>query len=267
MNRQPIVADRFYPGNPAQLRAMLHELNPGPMPKAHTARALISPHAGYIYSGSVAAETMAQVIIPETVIILGPKHHGRGAPVALSMVAWDMPLGTVPVDQEIETLLIRESDLITHDELAHEFEHSLEVQVPFLQERQPQLKIVPLAIAHLTHNQCKSLGQAIARTILASNREILIVASSDMTHYETRESASRKDHAALKKLLALDPEGLYQIVLGQQISMCGIMPVTIALHAALELGATRARLVRYSDSGEVSGDTSQVVGYAGVVLS
>ncbi len=267
MNRQPIVADRFYPGDRIQLEAMIHDLSPSPAPAPRPALVVVSPHAGYVYSGAIAAETMAQVIIPETVIILGPKHHGQGATVALSTHTWTMPMGEVPIDRAVAEALLRESDLITADELAHQFEHSLEVQVPFLQARQTKLQIVPLTIGHISHDDCRELGQALARTIRSSNKTILIVASSDMSHYETRESASRKDHAALAPLLALDPQGLYQTVIGQRISMCGIMPVTVALHAAIELNASRAELVRYTDSGEVSGDTEQVVGYAGVVIS
>ncbi|MBC8207550.1 MAG: AmmeMemoRadiSam system protein B [Desulfobulbaceae bacterium] len=267
MNRQPVVADRFYPGNRIQLETLIHELSPPPPSKIRQALSVVLPHAGYIYSGAVAAETLARIIIPETVIILGPNHHGQGAEIALSTSTWSMPMGDVPIDMNVAETLLQESDLIATDELSHKFEHSLEVQIPFLQARQQQLKIVPLVISHISHEQCQILGQALARTIRASKKNVLIVASSDMSHYETRESASRKDHTALKHLLDLDPEGLYRTVIGQRISMCGIMPVTTALHAALALGAGQAELVRYTDSGEISGDTNQVVGYAGAVIS
>ena len=264
--RTPAVADRFYPGHPATLSHTIQDLTPSPT-KAQKAHAVVSPHAGYMYSGSVAGETFARVQVPETVIILGPNHHGQGDPVALSTTPWQMPMGLVPIDTAIAEALLKASSAITVDEMAHRFEHSLEVQVPFLQARQKNLSIVPLVISHISYPMCQEVGKALAKVIAATGREILIVASSDMTHYESREAADKKDHYALKKLADMDPSTLYHAILDHNISMCGIMPVTIALIAAMALGATKTELVRYSDSGAVSGDTSQVVGYAGVIIS
>lgn len=264
--RTPAVADRFYPGNPGTLSHTVQDLIPSPA-KAQKAHAVVSPHAGYMYSGAVAGETFSRVQVPETVIILGPNHHGQGDPVALSTTPWQMPMGLVPIDIAIAEALLQASSSITVDETAHRFEHSLEVQVPFLQARQKNLSIVPLVVSHISYPMCQEVGAALARVIGATDREILIVASSDMTHYESRAAADKKDHYALKKLADMDPATLYHAILDHNISMCGIMPVTIALIAAMALGATRAELVRYSDSGAVSGDTSQVVGYAGVIIS
>lgn len=264
--RTPAVADRFYPGNPEILARNIQQMTPTTA-KAQKAYGVVSPHAGYMYSGSVAGKTFARVEIPETVIILGPNHHGQGAPVALSAIPWEMPMGTVPIDSAIATALLKASPTITVDETAHHFEHSLEVQVPFLQARQKNLSIVPLVISHISYPMCQEIGTAIAKVIAGANKEILIVASSDMTHYEPRDAADKKDHYALKKMADMDPSILYHSVLDYRISMCGIMPVTIALIAALALGATKTELVCYTDSGAVSGDISQVVGYAGVIFS
>lgn len=264
--RTPAVADRFYPGDPATLSLDVQEMTPISKTQ-QKAYAVVSPHAGYMYSGSVAGETIGRVRIPETVIILGPNHHGQGAPIALSTTPWQMPMGNVPIDTTIAEALLKASNAITVDETAHRFEHSLEVQVPFLQARQKNLSIVPLVISHISYPLCQEVGKALAKVIAASGKEILIVASSDMTHYEPRVAADKKDHYVLKKLSDMDPATLYRAVLDYQISMCGIMPVTIALVAAMALGATRTELVRYTDSGAVSGDTSQVVGYAGVIIA
>lgn len=264
--RTPAVADRFYPGDPATLSRDIQEMTPISS-SPQKAYAVVSPHAGYMYSGAVAGETFARVHIPETVIILGPNHHGQGAPIALSITPWQMPMGTIPIDTSIAEALLTASHAITVDETAHRFEHSLEVQVPFLQTRQKNLSIVPLVISHISYPLCQEVGTALAKVIAASGKEVLIVASSDMTHYESRVAADKKDHYVLKKLSDMDPATLYRAVLDYQISMCGIMPVTIALVAAIALGATRTELVRYTDSGAVSGDTSQVVGYAGVIIA
>ena len=265
MRRSPVVANQFYPGDPRILRNTLADLIPEGTTVKRNALAVISPHAGYIYSGGVAGETFAAVNVPEDVIILGPNHHGHGAPIALMAEGeWEMPLGRVPINNELAQLII--DPVIARDELAHRFEHSLEVQIPFLQMLQKNLSIVPLVISHVPFSHCLAAGKAIAAAIKKYRKPVLLVASTDMTHYEPRVSASRKDHLALEHVKKLDPQGLYDTVLGQKISMCGIMPTTIVLIAALELGANQAQLIRYTDSGEASGDTDHVVGYAGLVV-
>lgn len=266
--RLPVVADRFYPGDPAQLRSTLHELIPDvPEGEKLEALAVISPHAGYVYSGSVAGETMARVRIPETVVILGPNHQGRGAALALGMRDWQMPLGKVAIDQGLARSISNRSLVITEDETAHNFEHSLEVQVPFLQYFQDSLQIVPIVVSHVSYAVCREAASDLAGAIKEYERPVLLVASTDMTHYESRQEAGRKDRLALERINALDPRGLYDTVVDNRISMCGFMPTTIVLLAAVELGASHAELVRYTDSGEASGDISQVVGYAGIIVS
>ena len=265
--RSAVVADRFYPGSPSVLKSFLAKLMPDfPAADRQEALAVICPHAGYIYSGSVAGETMARVRVPGTVVILGPNHHGRGAQLALGTDTWRMPLGEVQVDQELARRILERSSVITEDETAQDNEHSLEVQVPFLQYSNSKVTIVPIVVSHVSYQVCVEAAADLAAAIREHSRPVLIVASTDMTHYEARRDASRKDHLALERIKALDPRGLYETVLGNGISMCGVMPTTIALLAAKELGAKRARLVRYTDSGEVSGDTNQVVGYAGLII-
>ena len=268
MIRYPAVASQFYPGDKATLQRTLQAILPeSPSPKKK-ALAVVSPHAGYIYSGSVAGQTFARVAIPQTCIILGPNHHGRGAEAALATAGiWRMPMGDVAVNEKVAQRILANSKVIREDASAHEREHSLEVQVPFLQYLQPELAIVPICLAALSYDDCKEIGSALARTVSEFEEKILLVASTDMSHYESRQAASRKDKMAIDRILDLDPEGLYNTVFGNRISMCGIIPTTIALIAALKLGGHQADLVRYTDSGEVSGDTDQVVGYAGFILS
>lgn len=267
MARLPAVADRFYPGAAATLSREVRNLIGTQPVNKQKAMAVVSPHAGYIYSGAVAAETLRQVIVPETVIILGPNHHGQGAEVALSTSTWEMPMGDVPINMDLAERILAGSSIVTKDAVAHRFEHSLEVQVPFLQQMQKNLTIVPLVISHIAYPICEKVATILAESIKESGKNVLIVASSDMTHYESRTVATKKDALALEKLLALDPKGLYQTVVNERITMCGFIPATIALLASIQLGAQAAKLVRYTDSGEVSGDTDQVVGYAGVIIT
>ncbi|MDX9834160.1 MAG: AmmeMemoRadiSam system protein B [Desulfobulbus sp.] len=267
MTRIPAVADRFYPGNPARLRATIKQLVPVVTGEKKRALAVVLPHAGYVYSGATAGRTVSEVQVPETVLILGPNHHGRGAALALGTEDWRMPLGTVPVDQHLAAAILERSATIVVDEEAHESEHSLEVQVPFLQQVQRQLRIVPIVVGHVSYATCQDAAHDLAGAISAFGEPVLMVASTDMSHYESRQQAAHKDRLAIERILALDARGLYDTVLGHRISMCGVMPTTIVLLAALELGATRAELVQYTDSGEASGDTDQVVGYAGLIIS
>jgi MEMO1 family protein len=265
--RSPAVAGRFYPGDEKSLRLAIQELTGDVPTEKKKVLAAVSPHAGYIYSGGVAAKTLCGIEVPETVILLGPNHTGQGAPVGLSTSTWEMAMGDVPVDDDFIEELLQETEYIEKDELAHQYEHSLEVQIPFLQMAQPKLSIVPISISHVSYKLLDEIGLALAEVIKRSNKEVLLVASSDMTHYEPREAAEKKDQYVLKKLADMDPSILYRSVTGHRISMCGIMPVTVALITALELGATKTELIHYTDSGEITGDTDQVVGYAGVLIS
>ena len=266
MLRKPAVAGQFYPGDPQKLKAFIETFSP-PLTARLPALAIIVPHAGYVYSGMVAAETFARAIIPETAIILGPNHHGLGDSLAVTTSGrWQIPGAELEIDSALGRHLLDDSPLFSADILAHTHEHSLEVQVPFLHYHGAK-RILPICASFLSYDLCLQAGEALARTIKSAKRPVLLIASTDMTHYESRAAASRKDHLALSHVQSLDPEGLYRTVVTQRISMCGIIPTTITLVAAKRLGATRVTLVRYTDSGEVSGDTDQVVGYAGLIVS
>jgi AmmeMemoRadiSam system protein B len=267
MSRHPAVANRFYPGNASELTSTVRELLPDPPPAKQNAIGAVAPHAGYIYSGSVCAETLNAIHIPETVVILGPNHHGQGAPISLSTTTWHMPMGDISVNKVFTKHLLEATPLVVEDESAHRFEHSLEVQLPFLQALQKDLTIIPLVLSHISYAMCKEIAEGLAKAIKQYKKPILILASSDMSHYESRENASKKDHLALDRLTALDPEGLYQTVDDNRISMCGVIPVTIMLQASILLGANTVTISRYTDSGDVSGDTDQVVGYAGAIIA
>jgi len=266
MKRAPVVADRFYPGDPDQLRQMLLGFLSGQEPQGPALMA-VSPHAGYVYSGRVAGMVLGRVELPRRVLILGPNHSGRGAKAALmSRGSWLTPLGEAPLDAELGQAITRECPWVEEDAAAHQFEHSLEVQVPFLQMRCDDLLLSALCLGWLEYDQCRELGQALARAVESLGEPVLIVASTDMSHYEPAEAAERKDRKAMERIQALDPQGLFNTVRAMNISMCGVLPTSVGLVAALELGASQAELVAYTNSGEASGDFEQVVGYAGLIV-
>jgi MEMO1 family protein len=266
MIRQPAVAYQFYDGNPTRLHYELVKLI-GSAKEARSAKAIVAPHAGYMYSGAVAGAVYAQVEVPETVIILGPSHTGVGPPAAvMARGAWSMPMGTVPISEDLAALMIGLSDYLEDDALAHTYEHSLEVQIPFLQYRQPNLSIVPVCLKNLSFSVCKDIGSAIAEAVRQSGKPVLLVASTDMTHYESQEQAQSKDRLAIDKILALDPQGLLETVRSHNISMCGVIPTTVTLVASMTLGAGSVKLIRYATSGDVTGDYVKVVGYASFII-
>lgn len=264
MDREPAVAGRFYTDDPAALVRQVDRFLAAGGEKVR-ARGVVAPHAGYVYSGAVAGAVYARVEVPPRVIVLGPNHTGLGRPAALwPDGAWRLPAGDVPIDAGL-TAALAASPLVERDAEAHALEHSLEVQVPFLARARPGVAIAALCLGPLSYDDCEALGSEVARA--AADAGALVVASSDMSHYVPAETAREKDHRAIAKLLALDPRGLYDTVRREKITMCGIVPATVMLVAARALGATRAELVRYANSGDVNGDTRQVVGYAGVVIA
>lgn len=264
--REPVVAGRFYPENQGELLSTIEtytqEVSSSPVP----AIAAIAPHAGYIYSGQLAARTFKEVTIPQTIILIGPNHTGKGASISLSTKRWKTPLGIVPVNKSLAQAIVASHEPATVDESAHRFEHSLEVQLPFLQYLQPALSIVPITIKQLSYNACNDLASAIFSTLASNNNQILIVTSSDMNHYESRAISGKKDRMALDAIREMNPALLYKTVQQNNISMCGVIPVVITLLLSQKLGAKNARIVDYMDSGNVSGDIQQVVGYAGVII-
>ncbi|MDY0384354.1 AmmeMemoRadiSam system protein B [Trichlorobacter sp.] len=264
MIRKPAVAGQFYPGNADDLRNVLHQLVPECTDK-RSVIGVISPHAGYQYSGSTAGRLLAGIEIPRTVVLLGPNHRGTGALAALAPEdGWQTPLGVVPLEKRLSGLIQRLIPAVQSDAAAHALEHSLEVQVPLLQHLRPDVSIVPLCLSFGDTVGCELLGKGLAAAIRGFGEPVLILASSDMTHYESAETAKQKDMQALKKVLALDAEGLLEVCRLRHITMCGVVPAAVMLVAARELGATQAELVAYTTSGEVTGDLSEVVAYAAV---
>lgn len=265
MIREPAVAGRFYPGDAASLAAEVDRcLGPEPEPR-RSAIGVVVPHAGYVYSGRVAGAVYARVAVPARVILLGPNHTGQGAGRALAPDdGWRTPLGVVPLDAALSARLATATG-VERDAGAHQFEHALEVQLPFLQRARADVAIAPMVLAHLPWRACEALGREVAEA--AREAGALLVASSDMSHYLPAATARALDARALERILALDPEGLYDVVHREEISMCGIIPATVMLVSARALGATRAELVRYAHSGEATGDHRAVVGYAGVIVS
>lgn len=266
MVRQPAVAGKFYTGDPDRLREELSAMVP--QGEAQSAIGIIAPHAGYVYSGKVAGKVYSAVRIPDTVLVLGPNHTGAGSAAALSPdTEWLTPLGTVPVERRLSRLILDHAPLVREDALAHRFEHSLEVQVPFLQYKNPAVSIAAICLALPDFPSISRVGEGIAKAIAAYGEEVLIVASSDMTHFESAAQAKAKDDLALAQLADMNPEGLLRVCREKGITMCGVIPAAVMLVAAKTLGATSCRLVHYATSGEVNGDLRNVVAYASLVVS
>jgi predicted class III extradiol MEMO1 family dioxygenase len=291
MRRHPAVAGQFYKGSPEALRKQVREFI---VPVAVKTKALgiVSPHAGLMYSGSVAGAVYSRIELPDTFVLIGPNHTGLGAPVSLMASGqWETPLGLVEIDETLAASILSKSTRIREDSLAHLHEHSLEVQLPFIQQFKQEFKIVPIQMLDTRLETCKEVGRAIGEAVrernqesevrsqksgqeklltpyssLHTSRDVLIVASSDMSHYERAAVAKEKDFKAIHELLNLDPEGLYRTVRENGITMCGYGPAVTMLIACNLLGASRAELIKYTNSGDVSGDYEQVVGYAGVVV-
>jgi AmmeMemoRadiSam system protein B len=269
--RRPAVAGRFYPAKPEALVRQLDQYLAADAPapeKLETAMGCMVPHAGYMYSGHVAGAVFQRLPARATYIILCPNHTGRGAPLAImSKGEWQTPLGNVRIDAELAANLRQSCHLLMEDAKAHEDEHAIEVELPFLQRSAGGFTFVPIAIGVSRYAALEALGHGMGHALKTSAGPVLIVASSDMNHYEPDDVTRVKDRKAIDQILALNPAGLYEVVRNEDISMCGYGPTVAMLTAAKDLGATRAELVRYATSADTSGDRSAVVGYAGMVVS
>ncbi len=269
--RRPAVAGRFYPAKAETLsRELDKHLGPDPAKSQKVEHALgcLVPHAGYMYSGHVAGAVYRRLPARSSYIILCPNHTGRGAPLAMmSSGEWLTPLGAVPIDHELAQAVRQSCHLVMEDAAAHESEHSLEVQLPFLQRAVGEFSFVPIALGVGGYAALESLGHGVAQVAKRTPRPVLIVASSDMNHYEPDSITRIKDQKAIDKVLALDPQGLYDVVRREDISMCGYGPTIAMLTAVKDLGARHAELVKYATSADSSGDRSAVVGYAGIIVS
>lgn len=264
--RQPAVAGRFYPADAATLRQDMESYITR-SPRATLAIGCVVPHAGYMYSGSVAGAVYSNVEIPGRCIILCPNHTGLGQPISIMTTSlWQTPMGAAQIDLPLAEALKRQFPLLTEDAEAHRREHAIEVQLPFLQALRPNIKFVPIALGTANFEILQKLGEALAELLKNQTDSVLMIASSDMNHYENDHITRIKDHKAIERILSLDPLGLFDVVMKEQISMCGFGPTVSMLTAARNLGATSAELVKYATSGDVSGDRDLVVGYAGVIV-
>lgn len=269
MLRQPAVAGQFYPSNPKELTALVREYSrPDPQHPPAQVKACLVPHAGYMYSGHVAGAVLARVTLPQKMIVLGVRHYPRGEPLAiLSSGSWRTPLGDAPIDEPLAAELRQACPLLREDSVAHSREHSLEVQIPFLQVLVPGFSFVPVALGTVQYDSLVSVGKAVAQVLENAKENVLVLTSSDLNHYEDEKTTRFKDQQAIDKLLAFDPRGLYDTCRNEDISMCGLGPAVAMLTALNALGTKKSELVKHATSGEISGDYDQVVGYAGMIFS
>jgi hypothetical protein len=269
MIRPPAVAGTFYPSDARELAQQIDGFTNGASAAAPkiVARACVVPHAGYMYSGHVAGAVYASIEIPARCILLGPRHYPRGEAMAiLTEGAFATPLGEAEIDSALARELAYECPRLREDAVAHEREHSLEAQIPFLQRLAGNFRFVPVVLATDRYPAIEELGHAVARVVAAQKEPVLVIASSDMNHYESDVITRVKDERAIARILALNPQGLYDTVRREQISMCGYAATAAMLVAMRDLGATEARLVRYATSGDINGDRERVVGYAGIMI-
>jgi MEMO1 family protein len=266
MIRPPAVAGRFYPSDPHELAQQIGEYVSGTTTKVR-ALGCVAPHAGYMYSGGVAGAVYSAIEIPARCILLGPRHYPQGQPMAiLTEGRFQTPLGEARIDGALAAELARACPLLREDAVAHEREHSLEVQIPFLQQIAGDFRFVPVVLATDRYGAMEELGRAVAQVVKAQGEPVLVIASSDMNHYESDAITRVKDGRAIERVLALDPRGLDDTVRGEGITMCGYAATVAMLVAVRELGAKEATLVRYATSGDVTGERDEVVGYAGIVI-
>jgi AmmeMemoRadiSam system protein B len=278
--RSPVSAGYFYPARASELlealnTCFLHKLGPGKLPEktprgySGSLIGVVAPHAGYVYSGHIAAYSylaLSEGGRPDVVFILGPNHHALGVPIAIDEnEAWETPLGQVLLDVSTAKELASRERIILFDYQAHAYEHSIEVQLPFLQFTFHETpRIVPVSMMLQTPEAAVRVGKAIASVITHKKLKAYVIASSDMSHYVESRIAREKDFKAIDKILALDIEGLYDTIIEEDISMCGPGPVMVLMQVARELGYTKAKLLKYADSGDVTGDKSSVVAYASI---
>jgi len=265
MLRLPVVAGKFYPDNPLALTKQIQDLTRSKTaPEKISCQACLVPHAGYVYSGHVAAALYERIKLPKRIIVLGVRHFAYGEEAAIiSQGAWRTPLGDVSIDAELAAKISRACPLLREDSVAHEREHSLEVQLPFLQVLDPGFTFVPIALGTIHFDQLVSIGESLGK-ILTAEPGVLLLTTSDFNHYEDDTITRKKDRLAIEQILNLDPRGLFDVCRKEKISMCGLGPTVAMLSALRVTGSNQAELVKYATSADVSGDTSAAVGYAGL---
>jgi AmmeMemoRadiSam system protein B len=267
--REPVVAGQFYPAGAKELKAMISSFVDKTTQKSGCFGCIL-PHAGYIYSGKVAACTIAGVKIKDTVVLLGPNHRGRGATFSIMPQGhWQTPLGDVEINRKLAGMFLEKSKYLEADNLAHSSEHSLEVELPILQYFRDDFKIVPIAIKSDNLAKLNAVSQELASVVVENNlsSSVMFIASSDLTHYQSQASAEKNDALAIQAILALDEIELEAVKNKFEISMCGFAPIAILIKVAKLLGSKKGQLIKYQTSGDVSGDKNSVVGYAGITIN
>jgi len=263
--RQPAVAGQFYPLRPENLEKELKQCFEGLEIRERNILGAVCPHAGYVYSGRVAAHVYAALPKADTYVLFGPSHTGYGSPISVSTDTWKTPLGTLEVDRELAEGLA--GSIVDVDELGHRYEHSIEVQLPFLQYRFDQnFRILPICLGMQDEETAIEVGTLIANLVSKSGKKVAFIASSDFTHYQPANLARETDNEIIEAILNLDVPGIYERLYRRNASVCGYGPISAMLTASKKLGATRAELLKYSNSGEVSGDMNAVVGYAAIIV-
>lgn len=269
MLRLPAVAGSFYPSNAAELSKQIAKYTETENKSAKkSVRACLVPHAGYVYSGHVTGAVLSGIQVPRKVVILGVRHRPPGSPAAIiSSGAWRTPLGDADIDEALAATLLEACPVLKEDALAHSREHSLELQLPFLQVLSPQFRFVPLALGSVHFETLVAVGEALGQVLAAENENVLLLTTSDLNHYEDDATTRRKDRLAIEQLLKMDARGLYDVCSREEISMCGLGPAVAMLTALHVLQASRVELIRYATSADRSGDPKAVVGYAGMTFS
>jgi MEMO1 family protein len=274
--RTPAVAGMFYPNEKKELKKVikecfLHNFGPGKTPPSNIKKKIfgvICPHAGYVYSGPIACNSFYEISsdLPNLFIIIGPNHWGIGSSVATMIdTKWETPLGEVEVDSEITEEISKLTDVIEIDNFSHSREHSLEVQIPMLQEIAANFKIVPIALINQSKEIAIKVGTAVAK--IAQKNKVMIIGSSDFTHYESNEFAHKQDSALIEPILELDVDRFYDVLHKKDISACGYGAIASTMIACKEIGATKGELLKYATSGDISGDKSSVVGYGSIIFT
>lgn len=264
--RKPAVAGLFYPDRPDQIEADLSRLIEDVEPKV-SPKALVVPHAGWMYSGTVAGQVYGRVRLPRLAVLLGPNHTGLGPwGSIMTRGRWALPGGDVPIAHELGQAILAASREVEEDMLAHAREHALEVQLPFLRRIRSDVAFVPITLMRTGLAFCEEVGRAVAAAVKACPEPVVLLSSTDLNHYESQAVSNRKDRMAIEAILSLDPDRLQRTVRDHRISMCGIAPTTALLTALVELGGGSAELVGYQTSGDISGDYDRVVGYCGIVV-
>jgi hypothetical protein len=270
MIRKAAVAGRFYPDSKESINAQIESFEYDDAEPVG-AFGVVAPHAGYQYSGPVAAKVYARLKVSGSVILIGPNHGSGGGydapPVAImSEGSWELPTGEISIDEKLAKIIVEEAPGVTEAGFAHEAEHSLEVQVPFLQRFAGEISIAPIIMGRLPQDQVLTLADGIYNAVIKYGEPVTFVASTDFSHYVPQKTANELDHMAIKKIEALDGPGLLDIVSKNQISMCGVQPTAVVIEVCKRLGAKKAELISYQTSGDITGDFSSVVGYGGLLI-